>query len=167
MILMLLVDNYQLIKMINSTLKYFENNLDINPTIGVVLGSGLGKLSEYLENKKIIKYSEIPSFIDTTIDGHKGEFIVGNIPGFKQNIIFANGRFHYYEGLSYDKVHIIIDIFHGLGCRNVIITNSSGCLIPQWSPGDIMIIDSHIDCTFRHSPTQIEKKMERDIIIRS
>ena len=60
MILMLLVDNYQLIKMINSTLKYFENNLDINPTIGVVLGSGLGKLSEYLENKKIIKYSEIP-----------------------------------------------------------------------------------------------------------
>ena len=158
MILMQPVDNYQPIRMINNTLKYINNHLDMNPIIGVVLGSGLDQLATYLENKVIIKYSDIPSFIDTTIDGHEGEFIIGNISGSKQKIIFANGRFHYYEGLSYDKVHIIIDIFHGLGCKDVIITNSSGCLIPQWSPGDIMIIDSHIDFTCRYSPTKIEKK---------
>ena len=109
-------------------------------------------------NVNHIKYSDIPSFFDTTIDGHEGEFITGNIKGTKLQVIFANGRFHYYEGLSYDKVHIIIDIFHQLGCEYVITTNSSGCLVSEWSPGDIMIINSHIDMTFRSSTTKIDKK---------
>ena len=80
---------------------------------------------------------------------------------YKNNIpvIFANGRFHYYEGLEYKNVHILIDIFNKLGCEKIITTNSSGCLIPSWSPGDIMIIDSHIDMTFRDGPDVINKKI--------
>ena len=81
----------------------------IQPKIGVVLGSGLQQLASSLENIKRIKYSDIPSFFDTTVDGHEGEFITGNIKDTDCQVIFANGRFHYYEGLSYDKVHIIID----------------------------------------------------------
>tara|TARA_Y100001934_G_C12329549_1_gene764355 strand:+ start:830 stop:1627 length:798 start_codon:yes stop_codon:yes gene_type:complete len=134
----------------------------IQPKIGVVLGSGLQQLASSLENIKRIKYSDIPSFFDTTVDGHEGEFITGNIKDTDCQVIFANGRFHYYEGLSYDKVHIIIDIFNELGCKYVITTNSSGCLVPEWAPGDIMILDSHIDMTFRGDTTEIQKKSGPD-----
>ena len=131
---------------------YIKNITDTAPAVGVVLGSGLDRLCAELENKQTIRYSDIPSFIDTTIDGHKGEFVFGNLPGSALGLMFANGRFHYYEGLEYKMTHIIIDIFHAMGCAHVITTNSSGCLEPSWSPGDLMIIDSHIDATFRNSP---------------
>jgi len=132
-------------------IQHIENQINKRPTIGIVLGSGLDRLCSELENKVIIKYSDIPSFINTTVDGHAGEFVMGNLPGSTDSIIFANGRFHYYEGLDYEKTHIIIDIFYKIGCTHVITTNSSGCLESTWAPGDLMIIDSHIDATFRNS----------------
>ena len=146
------------ISVIDTIIEDLQSRVNLQPTVGIVLGSGLDILSSSIENIVTIKYSEIPSFIDTTIEGHAGEFIAGNIIGTSLNVIFANGRFHYYEGLPYDKVHIIIDIFNKLGCKYAITTNSSGCLVPSWSPGDIMIIDSHIDMTFRNSTTEINKK---------
>jgi len=139
-------------------IEYIKNKITKAPAVGVVLGSGLQELSSSLENPTRIAYSDIPSFMDTTIKGHAGEFVVGTVKGTTLPVIFANGRFHYYEGLPYDKVHLIIDIFAQLGCERVITTNSSGCLVPSWSPGDIMIIDSHIDMTFRNSPDDINKK---------
>lgn len=139
-------------------IKYIKNKISESPMVGVVLGSGLQELASSLENVIRIPYSDIPSFMETTIKGHAGEFVIGTVKGTTLPVIFANGRFHYYEGLSYDKVHLIIDIFSQLGCEHVITTNSSGCLVPSWSPGDIMIIDSHIDMTFRDSPDDINKK---------
>lgn len=142
----------------NDIINYIKNHIKNQPTIGIVLGSGLEELSYSLEDKVIIKYSDIPSFIDTSVDGHAGEFIIGKIGLNSMNVICANGRFHYYEGLSYDKVHILIDVFHQLGCESIITTNSSGCLDASWSPGDLMVIDSHIDMTFRDSADKITKK---------
>jgi len=120
-----------------------------HPSVGVVLGSGLSDLASELENKKIIKYDSIPSFPVPTIDGHPGEFVFGKIRRTNINVVFANGRFHYYEGLPYKDVHLIVDIFSELGCKYIITTNSSGCLEQLWNPGDIMIINSHIDATYR------------------
>ena len=114
-------------------IKYIKNKINKSPAVGVVLGSGLQELSNSLQNITRISYSDIPSFIDTTIKGHAGEFVFGTVKGTSLPVIFANGRFHYYEGLSYDKVHLIIDIFNQLGCERVITTNSSGL-------GDIMIL---------------------------
>jgi purine-nucleoside phosphorylase len=139
-------------------IEYIKKQINVSPVVGVVLGSGLQELSNSLEDVTRIAYSDIPSFIDTTVKGHAGEFVVGRVRGTTLPVVFANGRFHYYEGLSYDKVHIIIDVFSQLGCGHVITTNSSGCLVPSWSPGDIMIIDSHIDMTFRNSPDDMHKK---------
>ena len=139
-------------------INYIKNIINDSPVVGVVLGSGLDKLINSLENIIRISYKDIPSFIETTIEGHAGEFVYGTVKGTSLPVIFANGRFHYYEGLDYSSVHIIIDIFNELGCKNVITTNSSGCLVPEWSPGEIMIIDSHIDMTFREGPGQIHKK---------
>ena len=138
-------------------IEYIKNKINTPPIIGIVLGSGLSELCSKLENKIVIQYSDIPSFINTTIDGHAGEFVIGNLPGSTKQLIFANGRFHYYEGLEYEKTHIIIDVFHQIGCTHVITTNSSGCLEAEWRPGDLMIIDSHVDATFRSSPNELIK----------
>ncbi len=142
----------------STMIDYIKNIINNTPTVGVVLGSGLNKLTDSLENIIRIPYKDIPSFIQTTVKGHAGEFVYGTVKGTSLPVICANGRFHYYEGLDYSSVHIIIDIFNQLGCKNVITTNSSGCLVPDWSPGEIMIIDSHIDMTFRDGPNKINKK---------
>ena len=140
-------------------IKYIKNKINGTPVVGVVLGSGLQGLANSLENAVRVSYANIPSFIETTIEGHVGEFVCGTLRGTSLRVIFANGRFHYYEGLKYSQLHIIVDIFNQLGCEHVITTNSSGCLVPAWSPGDIMIIDSHIDMTFRDGPDAINKKL--------
>ncbi len=137
-------------------IQFLNSQIKTEPVVGIILGSGLQKIASSLDDVLIIKYSDIPSFMDTSVEGHAGEFIVGKVNNM--DVICANGRFHYYEGLSYDKVHIIIDIFREMGCENIITTNSSGCLNPSWKPGDLMVIDSHIDMTFRNGIDEINKK---------
>ena len=132
------------------SINYIKNIIQRKPKVGIIIGSGLSAVTDEVANYKKIEYKEIPSFIDTTIDGHMGEFIFGNIQNTELDVIFANGRFHYYEGLTYKETHLIIDIFSELGCEYVITTNSSGCLESKWSPGDLMVINSHIDMTFRN-----------------
>jgi len=140
---------------------YIKNKIKSLPTVGIVLGSGLQELSDTIKNKVIIKYCDIPSFIDTSVDGHAGEFVIGKSGNNNINVICANGRFHYYEGLTYNKTHILVDIFKELGCKSIITTNSSGCLNASWSPGDLMVINSHIDMTFRNSTDKFIKKEGR------
>jgi len=142
----------------NQAINYIKQNAAYAPTIGVVLGSGLHGLASSLVDTQIIKYSDIPGFINTSVKGHAGEFILGRVEENNLPVIFANGRFHYYEGLDYNKVHILVDVFNNLGCKSIITTNSSGCLEPSWVPGDLMIIDSHIDMTFRGSAQIPDKK---------
>jgi len=139
-------------------IKYIKKKIEKSPSIGIVLGSGLNTVSSSIENKVVIPYSEIPTFKNTSVEGHAGELIIGNTPGSENLVVLANGRFHLYEGLAYNNTYMIIDLFSFLGCKAVIITNSSGCLEPNWKPGDLMIIDSHIDMTFRKSSYLIDRK---------
>ena len=117
--------------------------------VGIVLGSGLDSFCEKLNSPIRIKYSQIPNFRSTSIVGHKGEFVVGKL--YQKSIICANGRFHYYEGYNYDEVAIIIDVFKKMGCDTVIMTNSSGCVVEDWNVGDLMLINGHLDYSFRGS----------------
>ena len=125
---------------------YIKQKTSIKPTIGVVLGSGLGIFVDSIQSATHIPYNEIPDFRKTKVKGHKGEFVIGEIEDKK--IICANGRFHYYEGYPFDKVAIIIDIFKHLGCELVIMTNASGCVVEQWEIGDLMLINGHMDYSF-------------------
>jgi len=125
-----------------------KKSLD-NFKIGIVLGSGLDRFCNQLYNPIQIKYSDIPNFRSTSISGHAGEFVAGQL--HNQSLICANGRFHYYEGYNYDDVAIIIDVFKYLGCEVVIMTNSSGCVIQEWNVGDLMLINGHLDYSFRNS----------------
>ena len=131
----------------NSIINYIKNKIGFSPDLAIILGSGLSGLQNILNNKIIIKYSDIPEYFRTTVKGHDGKFVFGS---FKNKyILMAVGRFHYYEGLSLNQVGLPIQIFDALKCKNIIITNSSGCLQRHWDLGDVMIIDGHYDFTFR------------------
>ena len=128
-----------LINRINETLKF-------NGDIGIVLGSGLDHIVNLLDNKQTLPYRKINSFPHSKVDGHKGEFISGKIG--KEQVLLARGRLHYYEGIELEQVLLPIKVFHHLGINNIIITNSSGSLRLKNSPGSIMLINGHYDCTF-------------------
>jgi len=130
-------------------IQYIKQQSDINPKIGIVLGSGLDMFCNRLESKTTISYNDIPNFRKTSIKGHKGEFVLGKL--YNHSIICANGRFHYYEGYEYKDVAIIIDLFKKMGCTHIIMTNSSGCVDESWDIGDIMLINGHIDYSFMSS----------------
>ena len=126
-----------------------------NIDIGIISGSGLYGLSNILSDITKINYSDISLLPQVSVAGHKDYFEIGDLNDLR--VMIANGRFHYYEGLEYNKVSVLVDIFHQLQCQNIIITNSSGCLNTDWDKGDIMIVDSHIDMTFRISSKPGEK----------
>ena len=132
-----------------NAIQYINEQSKIKPTIGIVLGSGLDMFCDRLESKTNISYNKIPNFRKTSVKGHKGEFVLGNL--YNQSIICASGRFHYYEGSKYKDVAIIIDLFKKVGCKYVIMTNSSGCVEKTWDIGDLMLITGHIDYSFRFS----------------
>ena len=131
----------------NEILNYIKTKINHAPDLAIVLGSGLADLQNILNNKVIINYSDIPGYFQTTVKGHEGKFVFGNFEN--KYILIAVGRFHYYEGLSLEQVGLPITIFNALKCKNIILTNSSGCLQSNWSLGDVMIIKGHYDFTFR------------------
>ena len=129
-----------------SIINYIKKKYPERPAIGVVLGSGLDAFCQKLDSQVNISYNDIPNFRKASVKGHKGEFSLGKM--HNQNIVCANGRFHYYEGYQYKDVAIIIDILKGLGCELIIMTNASGCVVKEWKVGDLMLINGHLDYSF-------------------
>ena len=112
------------------------------PEIGLVLGSGLGDLADEIENPIIMNYADIPNFPVSTVVGHKGVLVVGELSGKK--VICMQGRFHYYEGYEMDEVAFPIQVMKLLGVQKLIITNSAGCVNKEWDQGNLMVITDHI-----------------------
>jgi purine-nucleoside phosphorylase len=112
------------------------------PTEGLVLGSGLGALSEEIEAPVVIPYSDIPYFPPTTIAGHPGRLVIGKLAG--RTVMVMQGRAHYYEGYSMQQVTFPVRVMQLLGVRTLIVTNAAGGLNPQFSAGDLMLITDHL-----------------------
>ncbi len=110
----------------------------------IVLGSGLGAFAEALENAVRIPYGDIPCFVQSTVEGHVGQLVIGEIGGNK--VIAQQGRFHYYEGYDMEQVMLPVRAFGLLGMKNLIITNAAGSLNPDMQPGSLMLITDHINC---------------------
>lgn len=113
------------------------------PSIGLVLGSGLGDLAKEIENAVIIPYKNIPNFPLSTVEGHEGSLIYGDLAGKK--VIALQGRFHFYEGYDIQTVTYPIRIFNELGVKHLIVTNAAGGVNQRFKPGDLMIITDHIN----------------------
>ena len=137
--------------MINTQLiaKKIIDESNFNGKIAVILGSGLSRLSDEIAKKTTIPYSSIPNYPIANIEGHAGEFVIGELNG--ANIIVAKGRMHYYEGYPFDSVTAPIRVLSKIGIKYLIITNSAGSLKTDNPPGNFMIADSHMDFTFREN----------------
>lgn len=113
------------------------------PKIGVVLGSGLGAFADDLENAVRIEYTSIPHFARSTVEGHAGQLVLGEIDGV--SVAVQQGRFHYYEGYSMEQVMFPMRVFGRMGIKSVILTNAAGSLDPDKKPGSLMLISDHLN----------------------
>ena len=109
---------------------------------GLVLGSGLGDLAEEIKNPVIINYKDIPHFPVSTVAGHAGRLVIGELEG--RNVLCMQGRFHFYEGYEMDQVVFPIQVMKMLGIQRLILTNAAGCVNKAWKPGTLMLINDHI-----------------------
>lgn len=132
-----------IVEKINKAKEYISNVYNKKIDLAIILGTGLGSLVNSLDNKLIIKYEDIPEFPVSTVAGHAGELIIGNIK--EKCVIAMNGRFHYYEGYSMEMVTFGIRVIKALGIRDIIITNAAGGMNPDFEAGDLMIIEDHIN----------------------
>ena len=124
--------------------EYIAARLDgKKPFAGIVLGSGLGKLADKIENPIIIPYREIPGFPVSTAVGHKGNFIAGELGG--KFVVAMQGRFHYYEGYSMELVTLPIRVMKVLGIQYLFVSNAAGGVNFDFKVGDLMVITDHIN----------------------
>lgn len=115
---------------------------DFKPEVGIILGSGLGDFASGFESINI-PYSEIPDFESSTIQGHKGQLVFTQICGKK--VVIMQGRYHFYEGHSMQKVTYPVKVMKKLGVKILIITNAAGAVHKKFKPGDFMVIQDHIN----------------------
>lgn len=129
--------------MLNKAVEYIKSVIkEFEPEVGIILGSGLGELAdEYCDTA--INYSDIPGFEVSTVSGHKGRLVFAQINGKK--VVMMQGRFHFYEGHSIQKVVFPVKVMKKLGVKTLIITNAAGGVNPNFRPSDLMIITDHIN----------------------
>ncbi len=130
-------------KQLHETINYLKSQGINNPKIGIVLGTGLGKLISEITIEKEILYADIPHFPQATVEFHSGKLIYGTLEGKK--VIVMAGRFHFYEGYNLWEVTYGIRALHGLGIQKLLISNAAGAINSQYKKGDMMLLDDHIN----------------------
>lgn len=125
------------------TLAYIRERTTAQPKIGLVLGSGLGGLARQVQNAVTIPYDDIPNWPRSTVEGHSGNLVFGQLEG--QSVVVQQGRAHFYEGYALEQVTFPIRIMKRLGVETVILTNAAGGLNPDYAVGDLMLLNDHIN----------------------
>jgi purine-nucleoside phosphorylase len=128
---------------IKQSAQFIEEKMTSTPTVGLILGSGLGVLVSEIENKLEIPYDTIPNFPVSTVEGHAGQLVIGTLEGV--NVIAMQGRFHFYEGYSMQKVTFPVRVMKEIGVQKLVVTNAAGGINEQFEAGDLMIIKDHIN----------------------
>jgi purine-nucleoside phosphorylase len=123
--------------------QFIKSKFDREIKVALVLGSGLGAFAEEIENATAISYEEIPHFARSTVEGHAGRLVLGEVSGVA--VAVQQGRFHYYEGYELAEVTFPVRSFGLLGIKNLILTNAAGSLNADFKPGSLMLIRDHIN----------------------
>lgn len=134
---------------IQQTAAYIQQQVSAKPTVGIVLGSGLGGLIDIVEQATEISYAAIPNFPVATVEGHEGKLVFGQLGG--RQVVMMAGRFHYYEGYSTEEITFPIRVMKALGVSTLVVSNAAGGMSPDFKIGDIMLIKDHINL-FPESP---------------
>jgi len=133
----------QLYQRILESVRAIQSRVPLKPQVGVILGSGLGALAEQATDAVKIPYTEIPNFHGTSVEGHSGHLVVGKIR--EVPVVFLQGRFHRYEGYPMDEVVFPTRVICAMGIHTLILTNASGGVNTRYRPGDLMLIEDHIN----------------------
>ena len=133
-----------MLEKIKQTADYLRSRVNGEmPRTAIILGTGLGNLSDSIEDKQYIPYSEIPNMPVSTVEGHSGNLIFGTLGG--KRVIAMQGRFHYYEGYDMKQVTFPVRVFQALGVDTLFVSNASGGTNPTFQVGDVMVITDHIN----------------------
>lgn len=128
---------------IDRSVNAIRDRTDFKPTVGLILGSGLGPLAESIEAAADFLASEIPEWPVSTVEGHVGRIIMGRLED--QRVIALQGRAHYYEGYPMWRIGLPVRVMQRLGAETLFITNAAGAVNPEFSPGDLMLLTDHIN----------------------
>ncbi|MEO6868708.1 MAG: purine-nucleoside phosphorylase [Ginsengibacter sp.] len=131
-----------MIDKLKETVTFIKSKYALSPEIGIVLGSGLGSFTSEIKSEAEIAYSDIPHFPESTVKGHQGKLIFGELSGKK--VVAMAGRFHFYEGYHTQQVIFPIRVLKYLGIKNLFLSNAAGSMNPDYKVGDLMIINDHI-----------------------
>lgn len=131
-----------ILEQLRETTSYIQKLYPHTPEVGIILGSGLGNLTAEIQVEKEIEYKDIPHFPQSTVEGHHGKLILGELNG--KRVAAMAGRFHYYEGYSAEQVVYPVRALKFLGIKNLLVSNAAGGVNPSFRIGDLMIIRDHI-----------------------
>lgn len=134
---------YITLEMIDEATQVVRERISQKPRVGIILGSGLGSLAESVRNAVIIPYPEIPHWPVSTVVGHSGRLVIGELEG--QNVLVMQGRVHYYEGYTMQQVTFPVRVMQRLGIEILIVTNAAGAINPDFVPGDVMLITDNLN----------------------
>jgi purine-nucleoside phosphorylase len=128
---------------VNRSAQFIRDRWSHTPDAAIILGTGLGKLAEAIENPVVIGYPEIPDFPVSTVESHAGRLLCGTLAGRK--VVAMQGRFHRYEGYTLQQVTFPVRVLRALGAKVLVVSNACGVVRSDWKPGDLMLIEDHIN----------------------
>jgi purine-nucleoside phosphorylase len=132
-----------LLEQMKQAADYINSKTQVKPSIGIILGTGLGGLVKEIEVIDEISYQDIPHFPVSTVESHSGKLIFGNLGGKK--VVAMQGRFHFYEGYNMQQVTFPVRVMKLLGIERLFVSNASGGVNPEFEVGEIMILNDHIN----------------------
>lgn len=127
---------------------YIRSVTTIEPEVGLILGSGLGILADLVKDAVTIAYHDIPHFPQSTVEGHAGELLIGTIEN--RSVVLMKGRFHMYEGYGPELTAFPVRVMKAIGVKQLIVTNAAGGVNTSYKPGDLMLINDHLNMTGRN-----------------
>ncbi len=137
------MQTYLTLDQIDQVTQAVRAKIDVQPRVGIILGSGLNDLAASVKNATTIPYGDLPLWPVSTVEGHAGRLVVGELEG--QAVLVMQGRVHYYEGYSMGQVTLPVRVMQRLGLEIMIVTNAAGGVNPDFVPGDVMLITDHLN----------------------
>lgn len=137
------MEQYISLAQIDEAVQAVQRKISIKPKVGIILGSGLNALADSVQKAVYIPYSDLPHFPVSTVHGHVGRFVIGQLE--EVPVLVMQGRIHYYEGYTMGQVTLPVRVMHRLGIGSMVVTNAAGGVHPDFSPGDVMLITDQLN----------------------
>jgi purine-nucleoside phosphorylase len=137
------MQSYISLAQIDEITQEIKKRIKIQPVVGIILGSGLNGLADSIHQAVRIPYSDLPNFPVSTVHGHVGRFVIGELEG--KPALVMQGRIHYYEGYTMGQTTLPVRVMQRLGIQSMIVTNAAGGVHPDFSPGDVMLITDQLN----------------------